>query len=70
MDLLLFSVLTYMANEMPKFIQQYNSQILPPIWQLLTQTADIYVKVLVNESDKSLFEDDTGKNSILCIFDI
>lgn len=40
-----------MVNEMPEFIFQYNSQILPPIWQLLTQTADIYVKVVVNESD-------------------
>lgn len=40
-----------MVNEMSEFIFQYNSQILPPIWQLLTQTADIYVKVVVNESD-------------------
>lgn len=42
-------VLTYMVNEMSKFIFQYNAQILPPVWQLLTQTADIYVKVVVND---------------------
>lgn len=45
----IIKVLTYMVNEMSKFIFQYNAQILPPVWQLLTQTADIYVKVVVND---------------------
>lgn len=40
-----------MVNDMSEFIYQYNAQILPPIWQLLMQTADIYVKVVVNQND-------------------
>lgn len=39
-----------MVNEMSKFIYQYNDKILPPVWQLLTQTAEIYVKAVVNET--------------------
>lgn len=38
-----------MVNEMTKFVYQYNAQILPPVWQLLTQLAEIHVKVVVNE---------------------
>lgn len=38
---------------MTKFIYQYNAQILPPVWQLLTQTAEIYVKAVVNEIDST-----------------
>lgn len=41
-------VLTYMLAEMPKFTTPYMAQILPSIWQLLTQTADIYIKYVVN----------------------
>lgn len=41
-------VLAYMANEMQRFVQPYTAQILPTIWQLLTQTADMYVKCVVN----------------------
>lgn len=40
-----------MVNDMSEFIHQYNAQILPPIWQLLMQTADIYVKVVVNVNE-------------------
>lgn len=47
-----------MVNEMSKFIYQYNAQILPPIWQLLTQTAEIYVKVVVNDSGSNTFDND------------
>lgn len=42
-----------MVTEMSKFMYQYNSQILPPVWQLLTQTAEIYVKAVVNETDST-----------------
>lgn len=42
-----------MVNDMSKFIYQYNAQILPPVWQLLTQTAEIYVKAVVNEIDST-----------------
>ncbi|CAD7093271.1 unnamed protein product [Hermetia illucens] len=41
-------VLTFLVTEMRKYIQPYMNQILTPIWQLLTQTADIYVKEIVN----------------------
>lgn len=43
---------------MTKFIHQYNDQILPSVWQLLTQTAEIYVKVVVNENDPNPIEND------------
>lgn len=47
---------------MPKFLQQFTAQILPPVWQLLTQTADIYVKVVVNQTEPNPFPDnDDGK---------
>ncbi|XP_031636369.1 importin-9 isoform X2 [Contarinia nasturtii] len=49
----IIKVLTYMVNEMSKFIYQYNDQILPPVWSLLTQTAEIYVKAVVNETDSA-----------------
>lgn len=50
-----------MVNEMQVFIHQYTAQILPPIWQLLTQTAGVYVKVVVNELEPDLFANDEGK---------
>lgn len=56
-------VLTYMVNEMSKFIYQYNSQILPPVWQLLTQTAEIYVKTVVNETDSSVNDQEDDEMS-------
>lgn len=56
-----------MVNEMSKFIYQYNDRILPPIWQLLTQTADIYVKVVVNQSNENPFGNSTGEIYTLSI---
>lgn len=60
-----------MVNEMSKFIFQYNTQVLPPVWQLLTQTADIYVKVIVNANDSSLLvntsSDDDELNDFACL---
>lgn len=52
-----------MVNEMPKFINQYMNQILPPIWQLLTQMADLYIKVIVNETELSPFDDEDSGNT-------
>lgn len=42
---------------MSKFANQYLAAILPPIWQLLTQMADVYIKVIVNETEESPFVD-------------
>lgn len=53
----IIKVLAYLVNEMQRFIHQYTAQILPPIWQLLTQTADIYVKVAVNGTAENPFAD-------------
>lgn len=60
-----------MINDMTKFVHQYHDQIFPSVWQLLTQMADIYVKVVVNEID-SPFEstdddDELGNFSALII---
>lgn len=51
----IIKVFAYMVNSMPKFIQNYMPKILPPIWQLLTTTADVYVKVDVNEIEPNPF---------------
>lgn len=40
---------------MPKYIQPYMDRILPVIWQLLTQVAETYVKVTVNQTEPSPF---------------
>lgn len=46
-------VFAFLVNNMPKTIHQYMGQILQPIWQLLTHTADVYVKVTVNQTIES-----------------
>lgn len=51
----IIKVLKYMISDMPKFANQYLAAILPPIWQLLTQMADIYIKVVVNETEENPF---------------
>lgn len=58
-----------MVNEMSKFIYQYNDQILPPVWQLLTQTAEIYVKAVVNETDSD-HDDDELNNFITLVLQL
>lgn len=40
---------------MPKYINPFINQILPPIWQLLTQIADVYVKAVVNQTEPNAF---------------
>lgn len=57
----ILKVFTYQVAEMPKFIQSLMPTILPPIWSLLTQMADIYIKAIVNEGDVDLFDGDEGK---------
>lgn len=67
-------VLKYMISDMPKFANQYLSAILPPIWQLLTQMADIYIKVIVNETEETPFasnaEGDENEDFISMIMQI
>uniref|UniRef100_A0A6B2EI92 Putative importin 9 n=1 Tax=Phlebotomus kandelakii TaxID=1109342 RepID=A0A6B2EI92_9DIPT len=71
----ILKVLCYMIRDMPKFIQPHINTILPPIWQLMTQTADMYVKISVNRSMQSPFADDDDDESsnfssmILQLFD-
>uniref|UniRef100_A0A1A9VE87 Uncharacterized protein n=1 Tax=Glossina austeni TaxID=7395 RepID=A0A1A9VE87_GLOAU len=48
-------ILTFLVTGMSKYIQSYMERILPVIWQLLTQIADTYVKVIVNQTEKSAF---------------
>lgn len=57
----ILKVFTFMIAEMPKFIQPLMSAILPPIWSLLTQMADIYIKSIVNEGDVDPFDGDEGE---------
>ncbi|XP_055594420.1 importin-9 isoform X2 [Uranotaenia lowii] len=68
--------LKYMISDMPKFANQYLTSILPHIWQLLTQMADVYIKVVVNETEESPFvtstdddENDDFTSMILQIFE-
>lgn len=55
-------VFTFMISDMPKFIQPLMPTILPPIWSLLTQMADIYIKSIVNEGDVDPFGGNEGKH--------
>ncbi|XP_036335819.1 importin-9 [Rhagoletis pomonella] len=48
-------LLTFLVTEMPKYIQPYMERVLPIIWQLLTQIADVYVKVTVNQIEPNPF---------------
>ncbi|KAL7010710.1 hypothetical protein ACKWTF_016847 [Chironomus riparius] len=59
-------IFTYMISEMPKYIQPYMQNLLPSIWSLLTQMADIYIKSIVNESDIDAFGgDEDEKNNFI-----
>lgn len=53
-------VFAFLVNNMRKTIHQYMEQILQPIWQLLTHTADVYVKITVNQTMETPLDwDDT-----------
>lgn len=45
------TVFTYLVTEMPRYINPFMERILPIIWQLLTQIAETYVKVSVNQTE-------------------
>lgn len=60
----IIKVYVYMVSEMPKYIQQYMPQILQPLWQILTHTADIYVKVVVNEIEPNPFGNQNPNSSL------
>ncbi|KAH8310718.1 hypothetical protein KR044_002749 [Drosophila immigrans] len=47
----IIKVFTYLVNEMPRYINPFMERILPIIWQLLTQIAETYVKVSVNQTE-------------------
>lgn len=52
----------FMLNFMPKYIHPHFNMILTPVWQLMAQTAEIYVKVVVNQTLDSPFQNsDDGK---------
>jgi len=36
---------------MPKYINPFMDRVLPIVWQLLTQIAETYVKVSVNQTE-------------------
>lgn len=54
---------TYLICEMPKFIQPLLPQILTPVWSLLTQMADVYIKSIVNECE-DFFGGNEGRTAI------
>uniref|UniRef100_A0A1A9UF49 Importin N-terminal domain-containing protein n=1 Tax=Glossina austeni TaxID=7395 RepID=A0A1A9UF49_GLOAU len=56
-------ILTFLVTGMSKYIQSYMERILPVIWQLLTQIADTYVKVIVNQTETSPFPVAYGDSS-------
>jgi hypothetical protein len=59
-------IFTYMINELPKFIRPYIQSLLPSIWSLLTQMAEIYIKAIVNEGEFDVFNgDEDEKNNFV-----
>ncbi|XP_032576185.1 importin-9 [Drosophila sechellia] len=49
----IIKVFTHLVNEMPKYINPFMDRVLPIVWQLLTQIAETYVKVSVNQTETS-----------------
>lgn len=61
-------IFTYMINEMPKRINSFMPRILPPLWSLLTNMADVYIKSIVNEGEMpDPFDGDEGDFNICCL---
>jgi hypothetical protein len=46
------SALTLLVKRVPKQMAPWLPQILPPVWQTLTQSADIYLKTVVNGTEE------------------
>ncbi|EDW38461.1 GL12000 [Drosophila persimilis] len=47
----IIKVFTHVVSECSKYINPFMERILPIIWQLLTQIAETYVKVSVNQTE-------------------
>ncbi|KAH8394106.1 hypothetical protein KR215_006821, partial [Drosophila sulfurigaster] len=71
----IIEVFTYLGNEMPKYINPFMERILPIVWQLLTQIAETYVKVSVNQTEPNPLasgtneEDDEQTNFLIQILE-
>lgn len=68
-------VFTFLISDMPKFVHPLMPTLLPPIWSLLTQMADIYIKSIVNNGEVDHFGGDDEEKSdfvkmILQIFEL
>jgi importin-9 len=69
------STKSFYLHDKRKFIQPLMPTILPPIWSLLTQMADIYIKSIVNEGEVDPFGGDEDEKAefirmILQIFEL
>ncbi|XP_069141482.1 importin-9-like isoform X2 [Argopecten irradians] len=47
----ILKVITTLVKSFPKLMSQWLAQILPPIWSIFTQSADFYVRTVVNNID-------------------
>lgn len=56
----ILKVLTYLVSE-TKYCNNFVPQLLPPIWLLLTQMADVYIKYVVNDSSEATPFNDDGE---------
>jgi len=45
--------LTVLVKSFPKTMSQWIGQILPPVWQVLTHSSDVYVRTVVNNTDEA-----------------
>lgn len=50
---LYFQALTTLVKNFPKQMSGYLGQILPHVWNTLTQSAEKYVKTVVNDTEDS-----------------
>ncbi|XP_069694516.1 importin-9 [Periplaneta americana] len=48
----IIKAITLLVKRVPKQMAPWLPQILPPIWQTLTQSADIYLKTVVNGTEE------------------
>jgi hypothetical protein len=46
------SAVTLLVKRVPKQMSPWLPQILPSVWQTLTQSADIYLKTVVNGTEE------------------
>ncbi|XP_034110412.1 importin-9-like [Drosophila albomicans] len=71
----IIEVFTCLVNEIPKYTNTFMERILPIVWQLLTQIAETYVKVSVNQTEPNPLasgtneEDDEQTNFLIQILE-